>query len=56
MAIFLQRCSKESKAFDNVDIDLINELLELDIRLGTTATEHLLNFVQFFPSVDITEV
>ena len=39
--IFLWRCKQESKTLDKKDIELYIMLIELDKRLGTTATDQL---------------
>ena len=39
--IYLQRCDKESKSENIADVQLYTKLVELDTRLGTTATKQL---------------
>ena len=39
--VYLWRCNKESKSDDKIDEEFYNELVELDTRLGTTASEQL---------------
>ena len=39
--VYLQQCNKESKSIDEIDAEVYSKLVELDTRLGTTATEEL---------------
>ena len=39
--VYLWRCNKESKSNDEIDKEFYKELVELDTRLGTTASEQL---------------
>jgi len=39
--VYLWRCNKESKSDDQIDKEIYTKLVELDTRLGTTATEQL---------------
>ena len=39
--VYLKQCTNESKSDDKIDEELYNELVELDTRLGTTASEQL---------------
>ena len=54
--IYLGRCDDESKTDDEIDIHIYTELLELDSRLGTTASEQLFHCVQFTQSLDLIKV
>ena len=38
---YLRRCNNESKSNDKIDKEVYSKLVELDTRLGTTATEQL---------------
>ena len=38
---YLRRCQKELKSNDQIDKDVYSKLVELDTRLGTTASEQL---------------
>ena len=39
--VYLQQCTNESKSDDKIDKEFYNELVKLDTRLGTTASEQL---------------
>ena len=39
--VYLIQCNEESKSDDKIDKEFYNELVELDTRLGTTASEQL---------------
>ena len=39
--VYLNQCSKESKSNDGIDKEVYSKLVELDTRLGTTASEQL---------------
>ena len=39
--VYLNQCYKESKSDDEIDEKIYNQLVELDTRLGTTASEQL---------------
>ena len=39
--LYLQRCVTDSKLDDEIDIRLYTKLVQLDSKLGTTATEQL---------------
>ena len=39
--MYLRRCNKESKSNDEIDKELYAELVKLDTRLGTRASEQL---------------
>ena len=39
--VYLNRCLDQSKSHDTVDIDVYTQLVALDKKLGTTASEQL---------------
>ena len=39
--LYLQRCQFESKPVDEIDIQAYSKLVELDARLGTSASKQL---------------
>ena len=39
--VYLQRCNKESKTGDKVDVELYARLVALDTKLGTSSSEQL---------------
>ena len=53
---FLQRFSQESQSDDEIDIELYTKLVELDTRLGTTATEQLFACLVQTMRLDIIKV
>ena len=54
--VYLQRCANESKSGNEIDKDLYTKLVELDKRLGTTASEHLFDCVYRTLNLDIIKV
>ena len=40
-ALYLNQCNKEAKSNDEIDKEVYSKLVELDTRLGTTASEQL---------------
>jgi len=54
--VYLNQCNKESKSDDKIDKEFYNELVELDTRLGTTATEQLFRCLYFALNLDIIKV
>ena len=54
--VYLERCDKESKSDDEIDKELYSKLVELDTRLGTTATEQLFGSLQYTTRWDIIKV
>ena len=54
--VYLQRCNIESKSDDEIDKEIYTKLVELDTRLGTTATEQLFWCVSYTLSLDIIKV
>ena len=54
--VFLERCEEESKSNDEIDKELYSKLVELDTRLGTTASEQLYWCLQKTSRSDIIKV
>ena len=42
--VYLWRCNKENRT-NEIDIDVYNKLVELDSKIGTTASEQLLKIL-----------
>ena len=40
-AVYLERCNKESKTGDKIDVYVYLRLIELDTKLGTSTSEQL---------------
>ena len=55
-AIYLARCEEESKTDDEIDVNIYTKLLELDARLGTTASEQLFYCVKYTHRLDLLKV
>ena len=53
---YLKRCNKESKSNDNINKEVYTKLVELDTRLGTTASEQLYGCVFNTLNLDIIKV
>ena len=53
---YLERCDKESKTENIADVQLYEKLVELDTRLGTTATEQLFGCVHNSLRLDLIKV
>ena len=53
---FLQRFSQESQSDDEIDVEIYAKLIELDTRLGTTATEQLIGCIAGTTRCDIIKV
>ena len=53
---YLMRCIEESKTDDGIDIQVYTKLIELDSRLGTTASEQLNLCLQLTTRSDIIKV
>ena len=53
---YLWRCDKESKSDDEIDIQVYTTLVELDSKLGTTATEQLFQCVFDTQRLDLIKV
>ena len=54
--VYLYRCDEESKTENIADVQLYKKLVELDTRLGTTATEQLFKCVFYSLRFDIIKV
>ena len=54
--VYLWRCDKESKSGDIADAQLYKKLVELDTRLGTTASEQLYWCLKWTTRWDIIKV
>ena len=53
---YLQKCHKKSKSDYEIDIKVYSKLVELDIRLGTTASEQLFACLNRTTRSDIIKV
>jgi len=53
---YLDRCKKESKTDDEIDIQVYTKLVELDSRLDTTAAEQLFSCVKLTQRLDLIKV
>ena len=53
---YLGRFDKQSKPIDEMDKDIYSYLLELDTRLGTTASEQLIGCLDHTVNLDIIKV
>ena len=47
---YLQQCYKESKPNDEIDIQVYTKLVDLDAKLGTTASEQLQWCLDYTPT------
>ena len=54
--VYLNRCNEESKTENIADIQVYNQLVKLDTRLGTTCSEQLFKCLQRTTRVDIIKV
>ena len=54
--IYLQQCTKKSEADNEIDIQVYTKLVELDSKIGTTASEQLYVCLQCTTRSDIIEV
>ena len=54
--LYLMRFRKESKTDDEIDIQVYTKLVELDSRLGTTASEQLDWCIEYTTRSDIIKV
>ena len=54
--VYLWRCNEESKSNDEIDIHVYKKLVELDTKLGTTASEQLLQILSHTTRLDIIMV
>ena len=53
---YLRECDRQSKSDDQIDIQVYTKLVQLDSRLGTTASEQLAKCLQFTTRSDIIKV
>ena len=54
--VYLWRCNKESKSDDEIDKEVYSKLVELDTRLGTTASKQLYCCLYYTLNLDIIKV
>ena len=54
--VYLNQCNKESKSNDGIDKEVYYKLVELDTRLGTTASEQLFKCLYRTTRSDIIKV
>ena len=54
--VYMGRCDKDSKTENIADIEVYSKLVQLDSRLGTTATEQLFRFLWYTLRLDILKV
>ena len=54
--MYLFQCQKQSKTDDDIDIQVYTELIKLDSKLGTTATNQLFNSVRYLLGLDFIKV
>ena len=54
--VYLDRCGKKSQSDDNIDVQVYEKLVELDTRLGTTASEQLFACLTYTTRWDIIKV
>ena len=54
--VYLERCNEESKPNDEIDKKMYTKLVELDTRLGTTASEQLYGSICHTLNLDIIKV
>ena len=52
----MHRCNEESKSDNEIDKEVYNELVELDTRLGTTASDQLFKCLYRTTRSDIIKV
>ena len=55
-SVYLDRFHQESKSNDEIDIDVFKELVELDLKIGTTAASQLLRILSHTTRLDIIMV
>ena len=53
---YLQRCKEKLQSDDEIDIDVYTQLVEVDSRLGSNASEQLLNCIRFSLRLDLIKV
>ena len=54
--VYLWRCNEESKSNDEIDIDVYKMIVELDTKLGVTASEQLSRCLFCTSRLDIIKV
>ena len=54
--LYLKRCNYESKSEEVIDIQIYTKLVELDSRLGTTASEQLDWCIEYTTRSEIIKV
>ena len=54
--VYLFRCNKVLKSNNEIDIELYTKLAQLDEKLGTTASEQLLECLRYTTRADIIKV
>ena len=54
--VYLWRCDQESKTENIADIQVYNQLVKLDTRLGTTTSEQLFACLRYTTRSDIIKV
>ena len=54
--VYLDQCNKDSGIENKADIQVYRKLVQLDSRLGTTATEQLFRFLWYTLRLDILKV
>ena len=53
---YLYCCDKESKSNDEIDMQVLNQLIELDTKHGTAASEQLFDHLSYTTRLDIIKV
>ena len=54
--IYLQQCTEKSEADNEIDIQVYTTLVQLDSKLGTTATEQLWGLIIYSLRLDLFKV
>ena len=54
--VYLWRCDKDSEIENKADIEVYNQLIKLDTRLGTTCSEQLFHCLLYTTRLDIIKV
>ena len=52
----MYRCDKESNSADEIDMQIFKQLSELDMKLGTAASERLFSYLEYTTRWDIIKV
>ena len=55
-SLYLWRCNEESKFNDEISVHVYSILINIDLRLGTTATEQLFWLLNFSLRLDLFKV